>query len=278
MGKATAIIQARMGSTRLPGKIFMPLPMGGQTSVLQQVCRRVSTAAGVEQFIIATTTNPKDDMVEKWAGANNCLSHRGSEGDVLDRFYRTAEKYGADPVIRITADCPCIDGEIISEMLAAYRKSGADYLSNTIERTFPHGLDTEIFSFAALKRAREEASLPSYREHVTPYIYKSGLFNCRSYVNKEATPGEENIRVTLDTREDYTLLSAVYDLLGETFSHKELVSLFKTHGWLGMINENIVQKKVYGSTEEELADALNLLENRGMTVAAAALGQYLKTM
>ena len=271
MGKPTIIIQARMGSSRLPGKIFMPLPFGGKTTVLEQVYRRAAKVSGAEQVVIATTENGKDDIAAEWAESNNYLYYRGSEDDVLDRFYRAAMKYDACPVIRITADCPFIDSLLISDMLKVYTQSDADYMSNTYERTFPHGLDTEIFSFRSLKRAWEEAKLPPYREHVTPYMYMSGLFKCKNYKNEGAAPEEAKIRITLDTREDYIVLCAVCALLGEDFTHKELAALFKTHGWLMMINEKIVQKKLYNNTEEEIADAVNLLLRQDMPNAAKKL-------
>ncbi|MDR0453369.1 MAG: glycosyltransferase family protein [Deferribacteraceae bacterium] len=271
MGKATVIIQARMGSTRLPGKIFMPLPFGGEATVLQQVCRRVSESPAVEQIVIATTENHTDAVVAEWAENNNYFCFRGSQDDVLDRYYHAAVRFGADPVIRITSDCPCIDSSVISDMIRAYPKSGADYLSNSIERTFPHGLDTEIFSFAALEQAWEAAVLQPHREHVTPYIYRSGFFNCKSYTNEEAAPEDAKIRVTLDTREDYILLCAVYGLLGETFSGKDLVKLFKTHNWLRMINENIMQKKTYDSIKDEITDAVKLLQMQDMPNAVTVL-------
>ena len=269
--KATVIVQARVGSSRLPGKVLLPLPIGGKATVLEQVCRRAANSSGVEQVVAATTDSRKDDIIAEWAERNGYLCYRGSEDDVLDRYYQAAVRFGADPMVRITSDCPCADGAVISEMLRLYADSGADYVTNCSPRTFPHGLDAEIFSFAALKRAWVDAASPPYREHVTPYIYNSGLFKLQNYVNNSGGTGDAEIRVTLDTREDYVLLCAVYVLLGENFSRVELVNLFKTHGWLRMINEKIRQKKLYGSVEDELKDAVGFLRMQDMPNAAEKL-------
>ena len=275
MSKPTVIIQARMGSTRLPCKVLMPLPyvsgIACGDNVLYQVCKRALAIHGIDQLIIATTTQAKDNVIEKWAEKNAILSYRGSEDDVLDRFYQAALLYEADPIIRITGDCPCIDPEIISAMLERYYKSNADYLSNTLNRTFPHGLDAEIFSFAALKKAHREVSDNYSREHVTPYLYQSGLFQCVGYEDPNALDVNPHIRVTLDTPEDSIVIYALYDLLGTDFSYQNILDAFAKYPWLRLINQNIRQKKQYQNEESEIADAVALLKFNGFSKAAKRL-------
>jgi spore coat polysaccharide biosynthesis protein SpsF len=235
--KVVAIIQARTGSTRLPKKVLLPLPIASESqNVLYHVCKRAKLAAGVDQVVLATTIKPADEAISDWASKNNIDFYRGSEDDVLDRYYQAALQYGADIVVRITADCPCIDSDIISEIVTLMRIIDADYISNTHKRTYPHGMDCEVFTFAALEKAWKEATEMYDREHVTPYIYKSGLFKCVDFEDPNGADDTPSIRVTLDTPEDYTAICAVYDLLGERFSSADIVNLYRKYLWLRWIN------------------------------------------
>ena len=269
----TAIIQARMGASRLPGKVLLPLPFENahRQTVLSQVCRRVSSVSGIEKIIVATTESMADAPIAEWVSGSVFALFRGAEADVLSRYYHAARESEAETVIRITADCPCLDSAVISAMLNAYQSSDADYLSNTLERSFPHGLDAEIFSFNALEKAYHEAQKDFEREHVTPYLYKSGKFKCINYTNPDYEEGIEKIRVTLDTPEDYTLICALYSLLKRDFSCADICKAFEKYKWLKMINASIIQKKVYDSFEDEIRDALAFLCRQDMVRAAGAL-------
>ena len=159
-----AIIQARLGSTRLPRKVLLDLC---GKSVIQRVYERASLIKGVKKVVIATTLNEEDSELAQHCLENGMNFYRGSSDDVLDRFYRTAQYYGADSVIRITGDCPLIDPKEIDKVVNKFKSSGADYTSNTQPRRLPDGLDSSIVSFESLEVSWKEAVLKSDREHVT---------------------------------------------------------------------------------------------------------------
>ncbi len=234
--KTVAIIQARMGSTRLPGKVLKDL--GGKT-VLVHVIERVKSA-GVD-VVVATTDKPEDAAIEKEALKNGAKVFHGSEDDVLSRYYFAAKETEAELIIRITSDCPLYDGELLKDMLEYYK--GEDYLSNTIERRFPRGLDTEIFTFKALEKSHLNAKDKFQREHVTPYIYQNPeLFKIRQYKRQ---PNLSTMRWTLDTEEDWQMISAVYKALyhGKTFSTVDVVNYLEAHPEVAKLNAHIEQKK-----------------------------------
>ncbi|WP_022852177.1 cytidylyltransferase domain-containing protein [Limisalsivibrio acetivorans] len=268
------VIQARTGSSRLPAKILKPLPYGGDTTVLGQVVKRCR-ASSANDVVVATTTNSVDDAVIPVAERSGAELFRGSEDDVLARYYGAAAASSLDIIVRITADCPCIDPVVIDMMLEEFRRSGRDYMSNTAERTFPHGMDTEIFTFEALDRAYKETERDDYREHVTPYIYKSGAFTTASYRCPDHSLIAPDIRITLDTPEDYNLICTVYDYLGEDFGLKDIVELFNDKPWLRDINASVMQKRVFSDEKEELEEAVKLLERQDMKYSASLLKREL---
>ena len=214
--KAIAIIQARMGSSRLPGKVLMKL---GNKSVLARVIERVSAASELDQIIVATTVLEQDDAVSDEAKDLGVAVFRGDEQDVLSRYYHAAKQCQSDLVVRITSDCPLYDGALLDKMLVEAKQlliteKRFDYMSNTIERTYPQGLDTEIFTLAALEKAHHAATSPYDREHVTPYIYKNSpeLFRVKNFSNEIDLSSH---RWTLDTAEDYEYISGIYDLFSD---------------------------------------------------------------
>jgi spore coat polysaccharide biosynthesis protein SpsF len=239
MRGTVAIIQARMGSTRLPGKVLMKL---AGRSVLAHVVERVSAAKRISRVVVATTTSAADEAIANECSRLGVLFYRGSEEDVLDRYMRAAQKFEAARVARITSDCPLYDGGLLDRMLA---KFDADYMSNVLKRTFPRGLDTEVFTFANLKRAHREATQRSEREHVTPYFYqRPDLFRLQSY---EERPDLSAHRWTLDTPEDLKFLEGVYNSLyrpGRIFTTAEVLNLLRERPELTKINAHIEQKKV----------------------------------
>jgi spore coat polysaccharide biosynthesis protein SpsF len=207
--KNVGIIQARMGSTRLPGKVLMPL---GGTSVLGCVVDRLRACAALDEIVVATSMLSGDDAVVAEAERLGVAAVRGSADDVLARFADAAHRSDADVVVRITSDCPLIDGELVDAMLHAYAAEPCDYLSNTIVRTYPRGLDAEIFPYAALERAHLEARAAYEREHVTPYFYgHPELFALQNYADPAGTD-RSHLRWTLDTAEDYEFLRRVYEM------------------------------------------------------------------
>lgn len=204
----TAIIQARMGSSRLPGKVMMPL--GGLT-VIERVVAQLEYSCHLSGIVVATTTSPVDDPLVEHIQKRNIRFFRGSERDVLDRYYQCATCIGAKNIARITADCPLIDPQVVDATIELFEGSQVMYASNVEPATFPNGLDIEVFSFEALEWSWREAKLPSEREHVTQYIRKNPeLF---SRVTLHSAISLEQMRWTLDQIEDYKFLSRVFEEL-----------------------------------------------------------------
>lgn len=217
--------------------------------MLQHVVERLSFSKLTDQFIIATTTLPEDNAVEEFCIKNNYTYHRGSMSDVLSRYYDTAAKFNADIIVRITSDCPLIDPGLIDLMLnvffAANKLGRLDYLSNVIKRTFPRGLDAEIFSFAALEKANKEAKENFEREHVTPYIYQHPKeFTIENFINEKDYSSH---RWTVDTEEDLELIRIIYSELykpNSVFYFEDVLKLFERRPELFSINKNIKQKSL----------------------------------
>ena len=201
-----AIIQARMTSKRLPGKVLLSL---GNDLVIDHVFSRVKSAKKINKVVIAITTNFEDDILFKHCLKNNYDVYRGSEEDVLERYFKCALKYEADRVVRITADCPLIDPILIDEIADFHSNGQYDYVSNTIAPSYPDGLDTEIFTFSSLKEAHEKASSQFEREHVTPYIKSNTNIKTVNYKNHL---DYSNLRWTLDEPRDYEFLSSLFGI------------------------------------------------------------------
>lgn len=234
-----AIIQARMGSTRLPGKVLLDL--GGE-SMLARVVRRTSRASLVHRVVVATSTSSDDDAIEEQCRSLGVSCFRGSQEDVLERYYVAAAAYRADVVVRITADCPLIDPEIVDRVVEAFLDIEPDYASNTVCRTYPRGLDTEVMSMAALERAWREALIPYQRIHVTPYLYQNPeIFAVFPVIQREDLSSG---RWTVDTPEDLELLRAIYGRLGpgDAFSWRDVCRLLAQEPHLADLNGNVRQK------------------------------------
>lgn len=245
--KIGVIVQARVSSTRLPGKILKELPYGKDITVLEQVIRRLKRSKKIDCVIIATTPARGDDKVIDIAKKEKIGWFRGSTEDVLSRYYLAAKKNKLDIIVRITSDCPCIDPKVIDSVIGKHMAKKVDYTSNTLNRTYPRGLDVEVFNFDVLEKTYENAKKHSEREHVTFYIYtKPALFKV---VQVKAPAGlyGPDVRITLDTKEDYVLLCAVFDYLyakNRYFTAYDIVRLFKEKPWLKLINKNVIQKKL----------------------------------
>ncbi len=264
------IIQARTTSTRLPNKVLKHLPYNSETTVLEQVVKRVKASKLIDLVIIATTENATDDPIVQLCNENNILVFRGNEDNVLSRYYGAAKMYNLKTIIRITSDCPCIDSNIIDLMIKKFEDEKYDYLSNVGNRTFPHGLDVEIFTFDALEEAYKKATKQIEFEHVTQYICNTHKddFKIGNYQNATDL---SNIRITLDTEKDYALLCQIYDYLYDSnpnFCLQDIQKLFANKPWLYIINGDIMQKKVCNNLNEELNEALNILKRQDLTNAA----------
>lgn len=214
-----------MTSTRLPGKVMADI---AGKPLLQRMIERVALARSIDRVVVATTTNAQDDPVAALAEELDAGVFRGDEADVLGRIYAAATTYDADPVVRLTADCPMADPAVIDAALKLYSKGEADYVSNCTRRTFPDGLDVEVMSLAALTEANDTATHPELREHVTPYIRGSrpdlaeGAFR-RSELLADSDFG--HIRFTVDTEEDYARVRSLFERLPEGFHWLDAVAL-----------------------------------------------------
>jgi spore coat polysaccharide biosynthesis protein SpsF len=241
--RVAAIIQARMGSTRLPGKVLMDL--AGET-VLTRVVNRLRLCSGIGEILVATTDLRADDAIIAECSKIGVRIARGDQDDVLDRYYRAAQLMKAEVVVRITSDCPLIDPAITDKTIAAFLEARPDYASNSLERTYPRGLDTEVLSFDALARAWREARKPYEREHVTPYIYEHPeIFRILSVKGDEDFSGH---RWTVDTAEDLEFVRAVYARLGSKpdFSWRDVLSVLKREPELMELNRHVMQKALHG--------------------------------
>ena len=272
--KIICIIQARTTSTRLPNKVLLDLK--GKT-ILQHIIERVEKSELIDKVVIATTINETDDKIEELCKNLGVDYFRGSENNVLSRYYECAKKYNPDYVIRVTSDCPCIDYKVLNKLIIKHLDENNDYTSNSLERSFPHGLDCEIFSFKLLEEANMNAIDNFEKEHVTPYMYRTrkDLKISQLIYDKDYS----KIRITVDTKEDYELMTVLYDYLyleDSYFDTEDIIDFFNKRPYLSKLNNNIVQKKVCVNLEEELNEALNLLERQDLSKAKDFLIQKIK--
>ena len=226
MAKAVAIVQARMTSTRLPGKVMADL--GGQP-LLEHMLTRVRRASRLNAVVVATTTNGTDDPVVRLCEAVGIAVFRGSESDVLGRFAAAAAQAGADMVVRLTADCPMIDPALIDEALAIFAGGAYDYFSNAIRRTYPDGLDLEVFTRAALDEANARAKEPFQREHVTPYMRAGAYTDVPTgefRVGQLLAPADfGHLRWTVDTPDDLARVRRLVQGLPDGYGWLDAIAL-----------------------------------------------------
>lgn len=243
--KIVAIIQARMTSSRLPGKVLIDI---AGFPMLYHVIKRVSSARLIDQIVVATTDDPADNVIEEFCNLNSLLCFRGHPFDVLDRYYQAASKFQADIIVRITADCPLMDPTIIDSLIQSFLDSDVDFAANRLpppwKRTFPIGLDIEIVHFKALEKAWQEAGSQFEREHVMPYFYdQPGRFKIL-LAHHEPDFGEK--RWTVDTPQDLELINKIYESFSPRidFSWLEVIDLFKSNPDLEKINTGVSAKNV----------------------------------
>jgi len=251
---ATAILQARMGSSRLPGKTLMPIFEG--MNALELMLLRLGRSRRLERIIVATTTGPEDDVLVELCARAGVHCFRGDSADVLDRYYQCAvalEVRGT--LVRLTGDCPLHDPEVVDQVITFFTEGGFDYAANTHPPTYPDGLDTEVFSFEALQRAWRNATLITEREHVTYHIYTHpDEFRIG---NLEGTEDYSALRWTLDELTDLEFLKAVYANIGKADAGwQEILQLLRWKPELLQINQDI-------GRNEGLAKSLALDQHLG---------------
>jgi glutamate-1-semialdehyde 2,1-aminomutase/spore coat polysaccharide biosynthesis protein SpsF len=247
-----AIVQARMSSTRLPGKVLADV---AGHPMLWHLIQRLRRSRLLSQIVVATTENPSDDVIVRLCESMGVVCFRGSESDVLDRYYQAARAMSAHTVVRITSDCPLIDPVVVDKVIQRFLDSNCDYVSNSLRYTYPNGLDTEVFSFAALERAWREATRSSDREHVTPFLKRETLRIAN--VENEAPLGD--LRWTVDESADLEFVRRVFVALSghETFGMQEVLDLVKQHPEIQGLNDSILSNEGYYRSlyEEAVASA-----------------------
>ena len=233
-----AILQARTSSSRLPRKVMLPL--AGSPMLARQI-ERLRRACRIDRLVLATSDRPEDDCVAELAENAGVHSYRGSLDDVLDRFYRAAEPHRPRHVVRVTGDCPLADWEVIDGCVDFALAGGFDYASNTLNPTWPDGLDVEVCTFGALAEAWAEADTPVEREHVTPFIIRRpDRFRLGSFENRDADL--PHLRWTVDEPADYQFVSRVYEALYEgnpAFTTSDVLALLEREPELAQVNAGI---------------------------------------
>lgn len=240
----TAVIQARMGSSRLPGKTMKDI-LG--KPMIWHMINRLKKSRLIKRMVIATTTKERDRIILEFAEKNGLESYAGSEEDVLDRYYQTAKKFGIETIVRLSPDCPLIDPELVDKVIAHYleNKDKLDYVHNGV--SYPDGIvEAEVFSFATLEKAWCEARLASEREHVTPYIRKTpGVFRIATIENEEDL---SHLRLVVDDERDFQLVTEIFHNLykeGEIFHLKDILDFLSKRPELLELNKRTVRNEGY---------------------------------
>lgn len=242
--RISAFIQARMQSTRLPGKVLKTVL---NRPLLKFLVERVQQCREIDEIVILTTDQPADDLLVNFCEENRLANFRGSEEDLLDRYYQASLLWPSEGIVRITSDCPLIDPEIVDQAVSVFRQHypAFDYVSNSMKRTFPRGLDVEVFSHQALEKAFFSALKPEEREHVTVYLYRHPeIFRLKNLVH---SPSLCHHRWTVDTAEDFELIRLILEHcypLNPAFRLKDILKILNENPSWNEINRHIQQKKL----------------------------------
>ena len=255
------IIQARMNSNRLPGKVMMKIK---NKPLLHYVLSQIRHSNLLEKTIVATTDLAEDDIIEEFVLKEKIDCYRGSSKDVLDRYYQCAKEFKIETIVRISADCPLIDPNIIDVVIRKFLDGKYDYVTNSLTRTFPHGMDVEIFSFKTLENAWNNAKLPSEREHVTPYIYNQ--FKEFKKFNVTNSENFSNLRIVVDRKNDFQLIKQIFSKIEkQPILLKDILELFKKEPDIFSINKEYQTDEGYLKSLKEdkefLKNKIGKLEN-----------------
>ncbi|WP_199287747.1 cytidylyltransferase domain-containing protein [Pseudotamlana carrageenivorans] len=243
--KVVVVTQARSGSTRLPNKVLLKVK---EKTLLQIHIDRIKQAEEVDSIFIATTNKKVDDVIEDLANNLGVNFYRGSENDVLDRFYQTVKDIKPDFVVRLTSDCPLIDPKLLDEVISQAKTKNLDYYANIIEERYPDGQDIEVFKFWALEKAWNEASLISDREHVTPYIRNNSSYKGGEVFKSENHGLRDNyshVRLTVDEFQDLEVIKHIVNELGFDQDWKTYADYYLNNPKIKTLNSTIVRNEGY---------------------------------
>ncbi len=243
-----AILQARMGSSRLPNKVMREIK--GKT-LLELYINRVKCSRLIDKIVVATTNLAQDDVIQKLAVKIGLECFRGSENDLLDRYYQCAQKYKADVVVRVTPDDPFVDYRVIDRAIQIFRDNQVDFVTNHFEPTYPEGLDVEVYSIGALEKSWREAKLLSEREHVFPYIQNHQ--DKFKIINFKQEKDYSHLRWTIDYERDYEMTKIIYDHLYDEkpiFLQEDILELLEKHPEISEMNVHIKRKEGVNRTKK----------------------------
>lgn len=243
--KVIVVTQARSGSTRLPNKVLLKIQ---DKTLLQIHIDRIKQAKEVDSIFIATTTEAADNVIANLANSLDVQFHRGSEDDVLDRFYQTVKDVKPDLIVRLTSDCPLIDPKLLDEVIIQAKAQNLDYYANIIEERYPDGQDIEVFKFSALEKAWHEATLTSDREHVTPYIRNNSTYKGGTLFKSNNHGLEDNynhVRLTVDEPQDLEVIRHIVNDLGLEKDWKSYADYYLNNPQIKVLNNTIVRNKGY---------------------------------
>lgn len=249
--KVIVVTQARSGSTRLPNKVLLKIE---DKTLLQIHIDRIKQAKQIDDIIIATTTENADDVIANLADSLGIKYHRGSENDVLDRFYQTVKAIQPDFIVRLTSDCPLIDPKLLDEVIVKAKEEDLDYYANIIEERYPDGQDIEVVKFSALEKAWRDTTLKSDREHVTPYIrnnssYKGGtLFKSN---NHGLDDNYNHVRLTVDEPQDLEVIRQIVKDLGFDKDWKTYADYYLNNSEIKALNDKITRNEGYQKSVDD---------------------------
>ncbi len=242
--KFVATIEARMTSSRLPGKVLAPL--GGKPA-LEVMVERLRCIPSIDEIVVATTSNETDEPVQALAERLGVGFWRGSENDVLQRVLDAARAHAADVIVEFTGDCPLIDPEIAGRVIDTYKTSGVDYVSNVLKRSFPMGMETQVFACSVLEDVARRTQDDQDHEHVSLYIYRNPQIYSLLNVEADAEQARPELRLTLDTKEDLAVISAIYEALAPrspVFSLAEMLAFLDANPDIAAINSAVQHRHV----------------------------------
>lgn len=246
-----AITQARSGSTRLPNKVLKTI---GSDTLLDIHLKRILKSKRINQLLVATTIDKMDERITEIAKSNGLPYYQGSIENVLDRFYNAAVKYHPKWVVRLTSDCPLIDATLIDAVINYAIEKDIDYCSNTLNPTFPDGMDIEVFKFSALEKAWKEAQLDSEREHVTPFIHKNSTFNGLNLFvscNYESDQNFADVRLTVDEPADFEVVKLIIEKLGLDEDWMTYTSFYLSNKDINELNGSSKRNEGYDKSLKE---------------------------